>query len=131
MKISFDLHGVLDDMPETMKFIMESVIKNGGEVHIITGSTEEKARKELKELGFNRYIHFTNVVGLPDYLLGKGKKVISYHPFLNNPEFSDLDWDSAKAQYCSENNINLHFDDTLRYGDYFKTPFARLWTKDK
>lgn len=36
MKISFDLHGVLDDMPETMKFIMESVVKNGGEVHIIT-----------------------------------------------------------------------------------------------
>lgn len=131
VKISLDLHGVINDLPEVFQFITSSIIKNGGEVHIITGSTRLKAIKELKDLGFNPKEHYSYVVGLPNFLEEKGKKVIRYNEKFGNPEFSDLDWDSAKAQYCAENGISLHIDDTLDYGKYFRTPFARLWTKDR
>lgn len=131
MKVSFDLHGVIDDMPDVMKFIMSAIIDKGGEVHIITGSTTERARQELKSLGFVLNTHYTHLIGLPDFLHSRDKQIIRINQKFGNPEFSDLDWNSAKAQYCSENKINLHFDDTLEYGKYFRTPFCRLWTKDK
>ena len=35
-KIGLDLHGVIDALPEFFAFLTDSVIKNGGEIHIIT-----------------------------------------------------------------------------------------------
>lgn len=131
MKLGFDLHGVLDDLPDTIKTLTYLVIKSGGEVHIITGSTTKRAIEELEELGLEKGSHFTHVQGLPDYLNMKGKVPVGFNERFQNNEFSDLDWNSAKAQYCRENNIDLHFDDTIEYGDYFTTPFARLFTKNK
>lgn len=131
MKISFDLHGVLNDMPETFQFLTEAILEKGGEVHIITGSTTEKALIELENLGFKKGNHFNEVIGLPDYLKSLGCNSVRYNKEFNNFEYSNEDWDSAKGLYCRENGIDLHFDDTLKYGDYFVTPFARLWTKNK
>ena len=107
------------------------VINCGGEVHIITVSTTKRAVEELEEFGLAKGSHFTHVQGLPDYLNMKGKVPVGFNERFQNNEFSDLDWNSAKAQYCRENNIDLHFDDTIEYGDYFTTPFARLFTKNK
>lgn len=131
MKISIDLHGVLDDLHHVIKSLMSAVIKDNGEVHILTGSTTKRAIEELKELNLIQNTHYTHVQGLPDYLEYKGKKPVGFNEQFQNNEYSDLDWNSAKAQYCRENNIDLHFDDTIEYGDYFTTPFARLWTKNK
>jgi hypothetical protein len=33
-------------------------------------------------------------------------------------------WDKAKAQYCAENKIDFHIDDSLIYGKYFTTDFC-------
>lgn len=131
MKISFDLHGVLNDLPDVFKYITESLIKNGAEVHIITGSTTERALKELKELGYKNGVHFTHVVGLPNILKDSGCQVVGFNSTYNNFEYSTLDWNRAKGIYCKRKDINLHFDDTIEYGDYFITPFARVWTKNK
>lgn len=131
MKISFDLHGVIDDLPNVFLFITSAIVSAGGEVHILTGSMTDKAIKELTALGYVKGIHYTHVQGLPDYLLQLEADITGYHPTIGNPEFSKQDWDEAKATYCLVNNINLHFDDTIEYGEYFVTPFARVWTKNK
>lgn len=131
MKVSFDLHGVLNDLPDVFQFLTEAIIDKGGEVHIITGSTTEKALLELEELGFKEGLNFTKVVGLPNYLEDLGCVSIGVNRQFGNLEYSDTDWNSAKGYYCKQNEINLHFDDTLEYGEYFLTPFARLWTKNK
>ncbi len=36
-KLGLDIHGVVDAMPDFFSFLTDSFIKNGGEVHIITG----------------------------------------------------------------------------------------------
>ena len=43
-------------------------------------------------------------------------------------KFKNEDWDKIKGQYCKDNGIDLHIDDTLIYNNYFTTPFARLWS---
>ena len=43
-------------------------------------------------------------------------------------KFKDGVWDQVKAEYCRNNEINLHIDDTLIYNDFFTTPFCRLWS---
>lgn len=131
MKLGIDLHGVINDLPEVFRFVTESIIKNGGEIHIITGSVTEVAYKELTELGYKEGVNYTHVVGLPNLLKQSGCEVIGKHPTLNNDTFSELDWNRAKAIYCKRKGIDLHLDDTLEYGDYFITPFARVWTKNK
>ena len=131
MKISLDLHGVVNDLPDVFKFITESVIKNGGEIHILTGSTTEKAKEELAELGYEENVNFTHVVGLPNLLENSGHISIGIHPIFGNKEYSKEDWNKAKGIYCKRKGINLHLDDTIEYEQYFKTPFARLWTKNK
>lgn len=129
--LSLDLHGVVNDLPEEFKSITQSLIKDGWEVHIITGSTTQNAFKELTDLGLTHKIHFTHVVGLPDYCLMKGFKTSGYNEKYGNFEFDPKDWNRAKGMYCLENEITLHMDDTLEYGDFFTTPFARLYTKNK
>ena len=131
MKLSLDLHGVLDDLPGTMKMLMEAVVLSGGEVHILTGSTTEKAKKELSDLGFEYRIHFTHVMGLPDWLEERGYASVGVDPIYGNKMYSDEDWYKGKALYCWWSQIDLHLDDTIEYGEHFTTPFARLWTKNK
>lgn len=130
-KISLDLHGVINDLTPVFKNINESLIKDGWEVHIITGSTTQKALLELRELGMEQNKHFTHVVGVPDYCLMIGMVAKNYNETYGNHEFGSDDWNKAKAIYCETNQIDLHMDDTLEYGNSFVTPFARLYTKNK
>ena len=48
------------------------------------------------------------------------------HPFMN-----DYDWDKTKADYCLKHGIQLHIDDSDAYGYFFKTPYARFYSKNK
>lgn len=130
-KISFDLHGVISDIPDVLKFITTSLINSGAEIHIITGSTTEVAKKELELLGYVEGKNYTHLQGVPDYLISKGHTPIGIHPVFLNPEFPPEIWDKSKGDYCKEKGINLHFDDSLVYLDNFTTPFARLFTRDR
>ena len=91
----------------------------------------EKAKEELAELGYEENVNFTHVVGLPNLLENSGHISIGIHPIFGNKEYSKEDWNKAKGEYCKLHDINLHLDDTIEYEQYFKTPFARLWTKNK
>lgn len=125
MKIGLDLHGVITDIPKTFEFLSKAIWDAGGEVHVITGGSLEKAVKELKVLKFT---HFTHIFSVLDYHIDMETKVTGYNKEYGNPEFSEEDWDRTKADYCKEEQIDLMIDDSLIYNEYFETPFARLFT---
>lgn len=133
MKIGIDIHGVLEDIPDTIKFILKSITKNGGEVHIITGSEELVAYEELDALGCLPDVHYTNVVGIPEilYNMMQIEPIPGEFDSRGVPLYTKEQWDSAKAFYCLREGIDLHLDDSLFYLEHFKTPCAKLWTKDR
>lgn len=105
-----------------------AVVNQGGEVHILTGgSWNEEMVQQLKQYG----ISWTHSFSIYDYLLEKGTTIIGEVQFPDGTiqkKFEDGAWDKVKAEYCRDNNITLHIDDTLIYNDHFTTPFCRLWT---
>ncbi len=127
-KLGLDIHGVVDAMPEFFSFLTDSFIKNGGEVHVITGGHWDKSfENQLNDLG----VKWTHKFSVYDYLIESGVKITGEIQFPDGTiqkKFEDGAWDSVKANYCKENNITLHIDDTLIYNDFFTTPFARLWS---
>ena len=127
-KLGLDYHGVIDALPDFFSFLSQSVVNNGGEVHILTGGTwDKKTEDKLKSFG----IVWTHTFSIYDYLLDSDVKVVGEVQFPDGTvqkKFEDGAWDHVKAEYCERENISLHLDDTLIYNDHFNTPFARLWT---
>jgi hypothetical protein len=126
-KLGLDIHGVIDRMPEFFSFLSESIINSGGEVHIITGSNIEKAKVELSS--FN--IKYTTIFSIQDHHKKLGTPTTEKHPKWGFPMISDELWDKTKSDYCAQNNIDLHIDDTINYGKLFTTPFCKLWINKK
>lgn len=123
-KFGFDLHGVIDSIPEIFSAMTTALVMAGHEVHILTGSRiTDKLEIELKSYG----IRWTHLMSIVDYNIDKGV-LIRYDekgdPWIDNKEI----WDKSKADYCRDNQIDLHIDDTAIYNDYFTTSFARIWT---
>lgn len=127
-KLGLDVHGVIDSMPEFFSFLTDSFIKNGGEVHIITGGRwDSEFEKQLNDFG----VKWTHKFSVYDYLKESDAEVIGKVQFpdgIIQKKFKNEDWDLIKSQYCKENGIDLHIDDTLIYNNFFSTPFARLWS---
>ena len=127
-KLGIDVHGVIDSMPELFAFLTNALIKAGGEVHVITGgSWTDELKGEIDSYGI-KYTHHFSVY---DFLVqGDYKEVgtIEFPDGTRQTKFKNEDWDVVKGQYCKDNGINLHIDDTMAYNEFFETPFARLWS---
>ena len=127
-KLGIDVHGVIDAMPEFFAFLTDAFIKNGGEVHVITGgSWTEELKSEIDSYG----IKYTHQFSVYDFLESGNFEVIGQIQFPDGTiqnKFSNDDWDNIKGDYCKEHNISLHIDDTMAYNEFFDTPFARLWS---
>lgn len=117
-KIGLDIHGVISSNPEFFSQLTKDLISAGWEVHILTGPTKKKALAEIKD--FN--ISYTHFFSIEDYHLEKKTPIL--YDELGNPWLDSETWDKTKGQYCEENKISLHLDDTGRYKKYFKTDFA-------
>ena len=128
IKLGIDVHGVIDAMPEFFAFLTDAFVKNGGEVHIITGgSWTEEMESEIKSYG----IKYTHVFSVYDFLVKSDSVVTGEIEFPDGTiqsKFRDEDWDIIKSDYCRDNGITLHLDDTLSYNEFFTTPFARFWS---
>lgn len=126
--IGLDIHGVINTIPEFFAFLTDSIIKNGGNVHIITGGTWNKNLQDEVD----RYnIKYTHVFSVYDYLIESNANQIGSISFEDGTiqrKFEDEQWDRVKGEYCSKNNIMMHIDDTLIYNEYFTTPFCRFWS---
>ena len=90
-KIGLDIHGVINTLPEFFTFLADSFIKNGGEVHIITGgSWTKKLDDKIKSIG----IKYTHKFSVYDHLIEVGE------PTIGQIEFPD-------------GTIQMKFDDNI------------------
>jgi len=119
MKLGLDIHGVITKKPEFFSILTDKAVQRGHEIHILTGAllTDTKI-KELEAFG----ISWTHLFSISEYHKHLGTPMTFTAP--NNPWIDPILWDRTKGDYCARNKITFHVDDTLRYGDYFSTPFA-------
>jgi hypothetical protein len=123
MKIGIDFHNVIDVMPELFAFLTDSIIKNGGEVHIITGGLRDSDKQLIEKYD----IKYTKIFSIVDYHKSIGTKTNGVHPKHGFPLIEDDDlWNHTKGKYCKENGIHLHIDDTENYKKFFETPFCLI-----
>jgi hypothetical protein len=121
IKLGIDIHGVLDTNP-FFKEAAKLFIAAGHEVHIITGAQfNERVKKKFEKLGIEEGTHYTHFFSISGYLLEKD--VVVRWEDSNNPWFDENAWNTAKSDYCREQAIDIHFDDTDVYSKYFTTPF--------
>jgi hypothetical protein len=130
MRLGLDIHGVIDSNPKSFAFMSQSVVTNGGEVHIITGgSWTTELENQLKDYGIKWTSHFS----VYDYLVNSGIDSIGTIQFPDGTIQKKFDydlWDTIKAGYCRSNKIDLHIDDTEVYSKYFTTPFLLYKSSD-
>jgi hypothetical protein len=126
LKIGLDVHGVCTDSAELFAALSKLFVDQGHEVHIITGPrVGPKLIEELKTLN----ITYTHIFSITDYHVEVGNDV--KFDAKGNPFVEDYLWDRTKADYCLREGIHLHFDDSDAYNYFFKTPYARFYSKTK
>lgn len=121
IKLGIDVHGVLDTAPHFFAMLSRLLVENGHEVHILTGAekTEELETFLRETLGLS-WTHFFSVTSFHK----EAGTEITY--IYGNPYMDNQIWNQAKSKYCSENDIQLHIDDSDIYGKYFTTPYAKF-----
>ena len=146
MKLGLDLHGVIDACPELFSHLSH-LLRHGeyfphkgiyvkNEVHIITGSSiTSQIKDQLKEY----QIWYTHLFSITDYHTQIFERLPDNHPekelhrvtwdAQGRPWMDSNIWDKTKADYCAENKIDLHLDDTEKYGHFFTTPFSKFNSK--
>ncbi|MFW6273166.1 MAG: hypothetical protein ACOC2U_05245 [bacterium] len=122
MKIGLDIHGVCDTKKKFFSIFSQRLLENGHIVHIITGSMRTpQIEQRLKQIGI-KYNYFFSI---SDKLIKEGK--FTHWSDENNPWFDSKDWDCAKAEYCKDNQIDIHFDDSDEYVKYFETLYVKVF----
>lgn len=116
LRIGLDIHGVIDAKPFFFSQFSHRLIENGHEVYIITGAKiSEGLIRKLRNLG----MVWTGLYSITNYNEDKGASIRYEDP--DNPWMDEKTWDSTKARICDELKIDIHIDDTARYGEWFKT----------
>lgn len=123
-KIGFDLHGVIDTNAAFFRALLGDLIRQGWEIHILTGATWEKERETLRKLR----IPFTHFFSITDHHVAIGTEV--EWDAANNPHMDDYLWSKTKGVYCEVHGITMHFDDSDIYGMFFRTPYVRYYSRD-
>lgn len=118
LKIGIDLHGVSDAFPTFFAEMTRLFVQNNAEVHIMTGElVTPQLHAQIEACGL-KYTHLYSISqhhadnGTPMTFDAKGT------PWIDQ----DL-WVRAKGNYAKEHGLDIVFDDTESYGQYFSTPF--------
>lgn len=117
-KIGVDFHGVINTKPNFFREFCRAALKIGLEVYIISGGPRETILSYL-----NQYqIPYTKLWCIFDYYEQRHQV-----EFYDDGSFhvDDELWNKAKAEYCKEQNICIHIDDSVIYGREFATPYCR------
>lgn len=117
IKIAFDVHGVITSDPERYKILMNELVRSElFEVWIVSGPREKPVVKELESLGIYERIHWHRIDTIVEHLLRTGDEYTL--ETINGVEhyyFEEWKWDTAKADICYTNDINILIDDTKAY----------------
>jgi len=126
LKIGLDIHGVADEIPAFFGELTSLLVSTDNEVHIITGpSITPEFVEELKGMG----LMWTHIFSIVDHHRSIGTPIT--YDAANHAWMEPYIWDKTKADYCLKHGIQLHFDDSEAYGYFFKTPYARFFSKNK
>src|ERR1041385_4951392 len=123
-RIGFDVHGVIYTNPDFFRSFIGVLADAGFEVHILSGPTEAKIKRELKKYKIN----YHKIFSITDYCLRMGVPV--RFDKKQNPFVDPYEWDRAKAWYCQEQQLALHLDDSDIYKYFFTTPYGRFFSCD-
>ena len=125
LKIGLDIHGVIDSKPEFFEIFSKTLVDAGHEVHILTGPhISDKLKEYLKKLN----ISYTHLFSISDYHKEKGTEI--HYDDKGDPHLDRWAWDSAKAEYAQQHELDLHFDDSDQYKYWFTTPYCRYYSMD-
>lgn len=117
VRIGIDYHGVITANPDFFRAFCALAIADGAEIYILSGGFT----KDIKAFLDAHNIAYSHIWSMADYF--DNKKQLTR---LNDGTFQvdDKAWNKAKAEYCLENKIDFHIDDSAVYGKYFATPFC-------
>ncbi|MFT7562290.1 MAG: hypothetical protein ACI93R_004225 [Flavobacteriales bacterium] len=109
LKIGLDIHGVIDTFPLKFKLLAAALIKDGCEVHIVTGLKKEPSIDKLLEDAGIRFTHYFSIV---THLQENGVKV----EWRDGLPYADEErWNLAKSEYCKAQGIDFMYDDSPTY----------------
>jgi len=117
MKIGIDYHGVITENPRFFARFTKAAIDKGIEIFVISGGLKKDVEAYLKE----HNILYIGIFALLDYF--KAKNMVTFYEDGSFFVANDV-WNRAKANYCRQNGIDVHIDDSMLYGAYFQTPFC-------
>jgi len=111
MKFGLDVHGVVDTHPEAFRIFAEKMIKEGHEIHIVTGQEEKNVEPLVKKLEVP-YTHFYSIV---DYHLATGTSM-----WLDKGTWwmDTVTWQSSKGLYCKYRGLDVLIDNSIEYKFY-------------
>ena len=116
-KISIDFHGVLNVAPQYFKKFMDAALADGTLVYVVSGGP----RADIEH--FLRYheMSYTTLWCIIDE-----PEINAQTHFFADGSFrvDDNLWDKAKAEFCRDEKIGLHIDDSLVYGKFFTTGYC-------
>ena len=123
IKIGLDYHGVIDTNPQYFAEFCSLARHQGILIYIITGGQGLQIRQYLQDIK----LEYDFIFSVLDYCYALGKTTQDAQ---GNIRINDEDWNKAKAEFCCQNNITLHIDDSNIYQEYFTTCYC-LFDKQK
>jgi hypothetical protein len=125
LKFGLDFHGVIDRSPDLLSEWSEKAIKDGHQVHIMTGNVDsDEFRFTLRQLGFKSGRNFTHIYSITKDNINKGYEVVfdeKGRPFMD----ASL-WNRSKGDYAASVGITALWDDSPVYGRYFPSTSTYL-----
>ena len=117
LKIGIDYHGVIDHQLEYFSEFCKEAIRRGHQIHVITGGPKSSVSDTLKQAK----IKYSYIFAIVDYYAAKNS--VSY---LTNGDFyiDNILWNKAKGEYCRQEGIDIHIDDSKEYIKWFTTPYC-------
>jgi len=125
MKIGLDIHGTIDRYPAVFSQLYERWRKSGHEVHIMTGESEVTAHITVES--YNIWSsHFFSIMDyhteLDDVtIFDKKHSVVDMDPHV---------WNMTKGEYARREGVDIMFDDSKIYGQFFPTSCTYIRVPD-
>ena len=117
LNIGIDFDGVITANLYFFSAFSQEAVKRGWEIHVITGGPADVVCKMLDDWK----IAYTTIFAILDFYEALNKV---QHISDNKFHVEDKLWDSAKARYCKEHDIDIHIDDSVIYKKWFSTPYC-------
>lgn len=113
LKVGLDIHGVIDTFPAKFRQLSSALVKDGAEVHVVTGT---KRNRNIDQLLADSGIAFTHYFSIVEHLEASN---ITVDWRDNLPYANEEKWNTAKREYCKTQGIDLMFDDSSVYLETF------------